>query len=42
MIDSQMRGMWGAEGGGHLHYENNFYFKFNKGARNYICMKIAF
>jgi len=45
--NSQMRwtillkfGMWGAEGGGRLHYENNF--KFNKGARSYVCVKIAF
>jgi len=42
--NSQMRwaillkfGMWGAEGGGRLHYE-----KLNKGARSYVCVKIAF
>jgi len=44
--NSQMRatillkfGMWGAEGGGRLHYEND---KFSKGAWSYVCVKISF
>jgi len=32
--------MWGAEGEGRLHYENDF--SYNKGAQSYICLKIAF
>jgi len=41
--NSQMRettllkfGMWGAEGGGGLHYKND-----SKGAWSYVCMKIT-
>jgi len=30
-------GMWGAEGGGRLHYKNDL-----KGAQSYVCVKIVF